>query len=219
MIVDEAKQIDTKAAAARAVGSSSAAVKGLDEKATNPSKNTIIAGMFDIVAKANLAVEDLHRAQFGSEDVGVFHINAPGQHDAYPNGGEDYEEERRAGVMVAVNTGDGARQQAAIDALRARGAETIERAKGKWRDGDWVDFDPARPPSYIERASSENSEECLDESDQSPAGSYEQNLRRVLEVTRAYFNLLRGRRAHAQRSRIKRRDGGGHERPVHQQSA
>ncbi|HSF48368.1 MAG TPA: hypothetical protein VLA73_08405, partial [Burkholderiales bacterium] len=71
MIVDEAKQIDTKAAAARAVGSSSAAVKGLDEKATNPSKNTIIAGMFDIVAKANLAVEDLHRAQFGSEDVGV----------------------------------------------------------------------------------------------------------------------------------------------------
>lgn len=170
---------------------------------------TIIAGMFETLAKANLAVEELHRERFNSEDVSVFHINAPGQHATYPIGGDvdedrgaregdktavkgaaagaavggtagmaagpvgaavgaavgaytgslvgavqglgkDQDRERPAGVMVAVNTGEGENQGKAIQVLRDRGARGVERAEGQWRNGDWVDFDPVRRPSYVE---------------------------------------------------------------------
>lgn len=168
---------------------------------------TIIAGMFETLEQANLAAQEL-RGEFSTRDVGVFHINPPGQHDTYPIGGDERADpgakegdedagkgatagavaggaagavggpagaalgaavgaytgsmvgamqglgatnstERPAGVMVAVNVGDPAREDAAAQVLRASGAEGVERAEGEWRDGDWVDFNPARPPSYI----------------------------------------------------------------------
>ncbi len=60
------------------------------------------------------------------------------------------ENERRAGVMVAIRADDEIAQQQAITLLRTHGAQTIERAQGEWRNGEWVDFDPRRPPALIE---------------------------------------------------------------------
>ena len=57
---------------------------------------------------------------------------------------------RPAGVMVAVNADSAEDEEIAIDLLRDRGAQMIERADGSWRDGKWVDFDPVRPPDIIE---------------------------------------------------------------------
>lgn len=56
--------------------------------------------------------------------------------------------ERGAGVIVAVRA-DG-EEDTAIRTLRASGAREIDRAAGDWRDGAWIDFDPRRPPHFIE---------------------------------------------------------------------
>ena len=57
---------------------------------------------------------------------------------------------RPAGIMVAVHTDSPEDEELAIDLLRDRGAQTIERAEGAWRNGKWVDFDPVRPPDLLD---------------------------------------------------------------------
>lgn len=64
--------------------------------------------------------------------------------------GEPAPELRPAGVMVAVNADSAEDEEIAVDLLRDRGAQMIERAEGAWQDGKWVDFDPVRPPNIIE---------------------------------------------------------------------
>ncbi len=59
---------------------------------------------------------------------------------------------RPAGVMVAVNVGDGARESDAVRALHACGADNIERAEGRWENGDWVDFNPVAEPDLVDQA-------------------------------------------------------------------
>lgn len=61
-------------------------------------------------------------------------------HDAYDT--------RRGGMMLAVRV-DSADEQLVIDALQAVAVEDIERVQGDWQDGQWVDFDPLRPPHKI----------------------------------------------------------------------
>ncbi|MEO5699089.1 MAG: hypothetical protein ABIS17_04680 [Casimicrobiaceae bacterium] len=60
---------------------------------------------------------------------------------------------RPAGVMVAVNVGDGARETDAVRVLHACGADNIERAQGQWVDGDWIDFNPIADPVLVEQTS------------------------------------------------------------------
>lgn len=57
---------------------------------------------------------------------------------------------RQAGVMVAVRVDDPEQSDNIIDTLRFHGAKDIERASGMWRDGDWVDFDPAASPHLVD---------------------------------------------------------------------
>jgi hypothetical protein len=57
--------------------------------------------------------------------------------------------ERAAGMMVAVRAERAGTEAQAVDVLRAAGAIEVERAEGTWRDGTWVDFDPARTPELI----------------------------------------------------------------------
>ena len=64
--------------------------------------------------------------------------------------GEPAPELRPAGVMVAVNAESAEDEEIAVDLLRDRGAQMIERAEGAWQDGKWADFDPVRPPNIIE---------------------------------------------------------------------
>jgi hypothetical protein len=57
--------------------------------------------------------------------------------------------EHRAGMMVAVAADDEALRKRAIDILRSLGAYDVEVAEGTISNGDWVDFDPRRPPEFI----------------------------------------------------------------------
>jgi hypothetical protein len=50
---------------------------------------------------------------------------------------------RRAGFIVAVYAPETRQQASAMEVLRI---VDIDRADGHWRDGEWIDFDPLRPP-------------------------------------------------------------------------
>lgn len=50
--------------------------------------STIIAGLFDTRARADEALERLHRAGVGNFEISVFALNAPGQHAQHPIGGD-----------------------------------------------------------------------------------------------------------------------------------
>ena len=63
---------------------------------------------------------------------------------------------RAAGMMVAVRAPEFARRVAAANALRAAGARDIERADGTWRDGQWVNFDPLKPPLLVDLPAEES---------------------------------------------------------------
>ncbi|MBC8118266.1 MAG: hypothetical protein H7X75_01650 [Burkholderiaceae bacterium] len=56
---------------------------------------------------------------------------------------------RRGGMTLAVRV-DPAMENTVIDLLRGHAVEDIERADGEWRDGQWVDFDPLKPPRKID---------------------------------------------------------------------
>lgn len=58
--------------------------------------------------------------------------------------------ERGGGMIVAVHMTGGAVEADVLRVLRAQDALDIARAQGEWRDGSWVDFDPRRPPEYID---------------------------------------------------------------------
>lgn len=56
---------------------------------------------------------------------------------------------RSAGMMLAVRVTNADNKQQMIDRLRQHGAADIETAKGDWRKGEWVDFDPMASPQLI----------------------------------------------------------------------
>jgi hypothetical protein len=58
--------------------------------------------------------------------------------------------ERHGGMMVAARIGGSVREEEVLRVLRAQGALEIERAQGEWGDAGWTDFDPRRPPDYID---------------------------------------------------------------------
>jgi hypothetical protein len=53
---------------------------------------------------------------------------------------------REAGVILAVNVTKPENKKRIVAALKKEGAEDIENAEGKWRHGDWVDFNPVKTP-------------------------------------------------------------------------
>lgn len=57
---------------------------------------------------------------------------------------------RLAGVMVAVRIPSADRAYTVINVLRVNNAAEIERAKGTWHNGDWVDFNPLHSPCLID---------------------------------------------------------------------
>jgi hypothetical protein len=68
--------------------------------------------------------------------------------DAEPSGSA----QRGSGVMLAVRLEQDANLDVAVDALREHAARQVECAQGEWRQSEWVDFDPTRPPTFIWRA-------------------------------------------------------------------
>ncbi|HEX7646310.1 MAG TPA: hypothetical protein VF450_02745 [Noviherbaspirillum sp.] len=49
---------------------------------------TIIAGRFEQQSSAEATIEEFIRAGFAPERIASFYVNPPGQHDAYPYGGD-----------------------------------------------------------------------------------------------------------------------------------
>ena len=56
----------------------------------------------------------------------------------------------QAGMMVAVEVGDGMEDKA-LEALRSVGAADLEVAEGNIVAGDWADFDPVKPPYFVDQ--------------------------------------------------------------------
>lgn len=57
---------------------------------------------------------------------------------------------RHAGVLVAVHAQEDS-QATASRTLKQHGAQDIERALGRWRGGEWSDFDPLKAPVLQEK--------------------------------------------------------------------
>jgi hypothetical protein len=128
------------------------------------SMELIIAGRFPTKGEADavaLALEPF----VARADICIFHNNPPGQHDAYPIGGDEYRdpgaklvspegtvdapERRPAGIMLSVRIATPSNERRVIAGLRAGNAADIERAHGEWRDGDWTDFNPVEKPALV----------------------------------------------------------------------
>ncbi|SDA19799.1 hypothetical protein SAMN05216315_11243 [Nitrosospira sp. Nsp18] len=70
-----------------------------------------------------------------------------------PEGGEGTkgaQHPRPAGMMLAVRIANAGDTQQIIERLRQHGAADVERTKGTWENGYWVDFDPVMPPRLVD---------------------------------------------------------------------
>lgn len=57
---------------------------------------------------------------------------------------------RPAGVRVVAHVPTRQHYECVLATFRRHHARSIEEAKGTWRDGSWVDFDPVSVPRWIE---------------------------------------------------------------------
>lgn len=64
-------------------------------------------------------------------------------------GGENVQEPRKPGMLIAVALDDAGQENRVLEVLRDLGAHHIERAEGTIVDGDWVDFDPLSMPQIV----------------------------------------------------------------------
>lgn len=63
-------------------------------------------------------------------------------------GGENFEVNRKAGMMVAVATESLQQEHDVLALLKSLHADAIERSDGTIVDGDWEDFDPLSAPQF-----------------------------------------------------------------------
>ena len=108
----------------------------------------IIAGRFEQKSQAEAAVAALRRGGFGADDVTVFFDDTEEKTAAAKS--DEPVAPVRPGVLVAVRAVEFAKRVAAVNVLRAEGARDIERADGTWQAGEWIDFDPSKPPLLVD---------------------------------------------------------------------
>jgi len=77
------------------------------------------------------------------------HVVAPAATVAAPMDA-DTASVRSSGIFVAVRAVEFAKRVAAVNVLGANGAQDIERADGTWQAGQWIDFDPLKPPLLVD---------------------------------------------------------------------
>jgi hypothetical protein len=59
---------------------------------------------------------------------------------------------RQSGVILAVHVANPKNKKRIVSTLREKGAKDIEHAEGKWRHGDWVNFNPVESPQLEKMA-------------------------------------------------------------------
>lgn len=82
----------------------------------------IIAGRLQQQSEADNTVEELRHAGFAHESISAFYVNPPGQHDAYPIGGDrlDSPGAKEAGKGIAAGAAAGAVVGAATGTISMR---------------------------------------------------------------------------------------------------
>lgn len=97
-------------------------------------------------------------AYIGSLMGGVSRLgrSSPGNAQPVDSYDDDSQAARPAGVMLAVRV-DAGRQQHVSNLLREAGGVEIERAHGRWENGQWRDFDPLETPELEADATSATS--------------------------------------------------------------
>lgn len=124
-------------AAGAAVGAAAGLVAGgVAAAAVPPLAPVIIAGVTGVGALAG-SIAGAVSATKGAEEMGQ-------------GAAEEETHDLEGGLMLAVRVTPGT-EAAVMEVMRAAGVENVERTRGEWRDGHWVDFDPTRPPEPIER--------------------------------------------------------------------
>lgn len=108
----------------------------------------IIAGRFEEESQAEAAVAALRRGGFGADDVTVFFGDMEEKTAAAKS--DENVAPAHSGMLVAVRAVEFTKRVAAVNALRAEGARDIERADGTWQAGEWIDFDPLKPPLLVD---------------------------------------------------------------------
>lgn len=56
---------------------------------------------------------------------------------------------RPAGVRVVVHTPTSLHRTRALEVFARHDVRSVEEARGTWRDGSWVDFDPISVPTWV----------------------------------------------------------------------
>ncbi|MBA2660118.1 MAG: hypothetical protein H0U72_11485 [Nitrosospira sp.] len=85
--------------------------------------------------------------------VGGYTGSLAGTAGGLPKEGEGTEKvphPRSAGMMLAVRVANADHTQRIIERLRRHGAADIEKAQGKWTNGNWADFDPVASPQLVD---------------------------------------------------------------------
>lgn len=135
---DEAAKDAPKGQAAGAAMGAAAGlvVGGVAAAAVPPLAPVIIAGVTGVGALAG-SIAGAVSASKGPDEMGQ-------------TAAEQQTHAHQGGLMVAVRVTPGTEEDV-IAAMRGAGIDNIERARGEWRDGHWVDFDPVQAPEKIER--------------------------------------------------------------------
>ena len=107
----------------------------------------IIAGRFEQKSQAEAAVAALRRGGFGADDVTLFGDTE--EQTAAAKSDEPAAPVRFA-VLVAVRAVEFARARGRGQRIARRGRRDIERADGTWQAGEWIDFDPLKPPLLVD---------------------------------------------------------------------
>lgn len=119
--------------------------------------STIISGFFQTQDEVQFAISELQRVGFTLDAISAFYVNPAGQHDLYPDGGDEQQggvdtvPVRKAGMLVAVAVVTALQEDEALALLQSINADAIERSTGTIVDGDWSDFDPLSEPHLVTR--------------------------------------------------------------------
>lgn len=108
------------------------------------------AGLALGTAVATVAPEIGAGIALGLAGVGAYTGSLVGGLNATTDTGKTSVVARKAGVLLAIHVVDPHSEQTAKELLRRYGVRAVEKAEGQWLDGQWIDFDPIKPPNVLE---------------------------------------------------------------------
>jgi len=126
---------------------------GADEGGTGAAKGAAIGGAVGLGIGAATAPLTGPAGALGGAALGAYvgsfagAMSHMGEQEDKP--GTEEAPVRPAGVLVAVHAPTTPAESLAVNILRQRQANPVERALGTWRNGAWVDFDPASSPKPV----------------------------------------------------------------------